>query len=88
MVSRGFSLVAVASLVEHRPGSEGARVKLLRAMWHLPGTGIEPVSPALASGFLVPEPPGKPSWEILISLASSPWVPTDLLCHRSLVGYS
>ena len=74
--------------MEHRLGSEGARIKLLRAMWDLPGPRIEPVSPALASGFLIPESPGKPSWEIFISLASSLWVPTDLLCHRSLMGYS
>ena len=28
-------------------------------MWDLPGAGIEPVSPALASGFLSTAPPGK-----------------------------
>ena len=28
-------------------------------MWDLPGPGIEPVSPALAGGFLTTEPPGK-----------------------------
>ena len=33
---------------------------LLRGTWDLPGPGIEPVSPALAGGFLTPEPPGKP----------------------------
>ena len=30
-------------------------------MWDLPGPGLEPVSPALAGGFLTTEPPGKPS---------------------------
>ena len=29
-------------------------------MWDLPGPGIEPVSPALAGGFLTTVPPGKP----------------------------
>ena len=29
-------------------------------MWDLPGPGIEPVSPASASGFFTTEPPGKP----------------------------
>ena len=29
-------------------------------MWDLPGPGIEPVSPALAGGFLSTVPPGKP----------------------------
>ena len=28
-------------------------------MWNLPGPGIEPVSPALAGGFLTTAPPGK-----------------------------
>ena len=28
-------------------------------MWDLPGPGLEPVSPALAGGFLTTEPPGK-----------------------------
>ena len=35
-------------------------------MWDLPGPGIEPVSPALAGGFLTPAPPGKsPNSEVL-----------------------
>ena len=29
-------------------------------MWDLPGTGLEPVSPALAGGFLTTAPAGKP----------------------------
>ena len=28
--------------------------------WDLPGPGLEPVSPALAGGFLTTAPPGKP----------------------------
>ena len=28
-------------------------------MWDLPGPGIEPMSPALAGGFLTTAPPGK-----------------------------
>ena len=28
-------------------------------MWDLPGPGLEPVSPALAGGFLTSVPPGK-----------------------------
>ena len=30
-------------------------------MWDLPGPGLEPVSPALAGGFLTTAPPGKPA---------------------------
>ena len=29
-------------------------------MWDLPGPGLEPVSPALAGGFLTTAPPEKP----------------------------
>ena len=29
-------------------------------MWDLPGPGLEPMSPALAGGFLATAPPGKP----------------------------
>ena len=29
-------------------------------MWDLPRPGIEPVPPALADGFFITEPPGKP----------------------------
>ena len=33
---------------------------MLRGMWDLPGPGLEPMSPALAGGFLTTVPPGKP----------------------------
>ena len=38
----------------------GAWALLLRSMWDLPGPGLEPMSPALAGGFLTTVPPGKP----------------------------
>ena len=34
-------------------------------MWDLPGSGMEPKSPALAGGFFTMEPPGKPKFHIL-----------------------
>ena len=37
-------------------------------MWDLPGPGTEPVSPALAGGFLTTAPPGKPYWCIFKKL--------------------
>ena len=37
-------------------------------MWDLPGPGLEPVSPALAGGFLTTAPPGKPQFPLLISI--------------------
>ena len=34
-------------------------------MWDLPGSGIEPVSPAPTGGFFATEPPGSPGTHIL-----------------------
>ena len=56
-------LIAVASLVrEHRFNSWvlRCRAQLLHGMWDLPGSEIEPMSPALAGGFFTTEPSGKP----------------------------
>ena len=39
---------------------QGLRAAKFRGMWDLPGPEIEPMSPALASGFFTTEPPGKP----------------------------
>ena len=40
-------------------------------MWDLPGPGLEPVSPALAGGFLTTAPPGKSLSVIFIAFATS-----------------
>ena len=48
-----------SAVVPRRLSSCGARAYLLHGMWDLPGPGLEPVSPALAGGFLTTEPPGK-----------------------------
>ena len=45
--------------LEYRLGS-CTRAQLLHRMWGLPGSGMEPVSPALAGGFFTTEPRGKP----------------------------
>ena len=58
----GFSSCGSWAL-ECRVSSSGAWAQLLRGMWDLPGPGIEPMSPALAGGFLTAAPPGKsPHW--------------------------
>ena len=44
---------------ECRLSSCGSQAQLLRGMWDLPGPGLEPMSPALAGGFLTTAPPGK-----------------------------
>ena len=58
VVVRGLSSCGAWAL-ERRLSSCGARAQLLCGMWDLPGLGIEPVSPALAGGFLTTVPPGK-----------------------------
>ena len=47
-------------VVAHGLSNCGARAQLLRGMWDLPGPRLEPVSHALAGGFLTTVPPGKP----------------------------
>ena len=46
--------------LEHRLYGCGALASLLLAMWDLPKSGNQPVSPALAGGFFTTEPPEKP----------------------------
>ena len=55
----GFSSCGSWAL-ERRLSSCGAQAELLRSTWDLPGPGLEPVSSALAGGFLTTAPPGKP----------------------------
>ena len=55
--------------LERRLSSCGTRAWLLSGMWDLPGPGIEPVSPALAGGFLTTVPPGKPTNSFLRQLS-------------------
>ena len=64
--------------LDHRLSSCGTQALLLHGMWDLPGPGLEPVSSALAGGFLTTAPPGKPSTNILYwgqpkHLAGSTW---------------
>ena len=58
VVARGLSSCGSRAL-ECRLSRCGARALLLHGMWDLPGPGLEPVSPALAGGFLTTAPPGK-----------------------------
>ena len=69
VAARGLSSFGPRAL-EHRLSSCGAQAELLRGMWDLPGPGIEPVSPALAGGFLTTTPPGKSSAPILGSVST------------------
>ena len=57
VVARGLSSCGSQAL-ELRLSSCDAQAQLLRGMWDLPRPGLEPVSPALAGGFLTTVPPG------------------------------
>ena len=57
-VARGLSSCGSRAL-DRRLSSCGAWAELLPGMWDLPGPGLEPVSPALAGGFLTTASPGK-----------------------------
>ena len=46
-------------------------------MWDLPGAGHEPMSPALAGGFLTTAPPGKPLGVLFIALTPLPLTLTN-----------
>ena len=66
----GFSLrqlLLLPSTGSRRAGfsSCGSRAQLLRGMWDLPRPGFEPVSPALAGGFLTTASPGTSGKSIL-----------------------
>ena len=63
----GFSSCGTRAL-ECRLSSCGTWAQLLRGMWDLPGPGLEPVSPALAGGFLTTAPPGKSFFLIGVDL--------------------
>ena len=63
--------------------SGGTRAQLLQDSWDFPGSGIEPVSPALQGGFLTTGPPGKP---LLFSCESLPLAQS--LRRKSVSGFS
>ena len=46
--------------LKHSLNSRGTQALLLCGRWDLPGSGIEPVSPASSDGFFTTESPGKP----------------------------
>ena len=49
-----------STVTAHGLSSCGTQADLPLGTWNLPGPGVEPVSPVLASGFFTPEAPGKP----------------------------
>ena len=84
IVVRGPLTIAASPVAEHRLQTRrlsncGSRAQLLRSMWYLPRPGLEPVSPALAGGFLTTAPPGKPTTVLsclhwCLPIQGNPWL--------------
>ena len=70
-------VVSVGGLIAGLPGPRdglsgcGPRSSLLHGMWDLPGSGMEPVSPALTGVFFTAEPAEKPCLHIFISVSKN-----------------
>ena len=62
------SSVAAFLSLERGINSCGARAQSLHSMRDLPGSGVEPMSPALAGRFSTTEPPRKPNDGDLMTL--------------------
>ena len=80
-MARGLSSCGLQAL-ERRLSRCGTRASLLRGMWDLPGPGLEPVSPALAGGFLTTAPPGKPRSSFLMQKVALIMEAADSLSHE------
>ena len=68
--------IAASPVAEHRLQMRGlsncgSQAQLLRGMWDPPRPGLEPVSPALAGGFLTTAPPGKSLFNLNIPFVSA-----------------
>ena len=82
--STGSRRTGFSSCGAHKLSSCGARAQLLRGMWDLPRPGLEPLSPALAGGFLTTAPPGKcpPPFQLgcLVMSCRSSFYKLDIKC--------
>ena len=88
LVERGLSDAQASVAMAHRLNSCGAQALLLGSMWDLAGSGIKPVSLALAGGFLTTEPPRKPLFaslneKILLSTPSPSQMSINMMVSYS-----
>ena len=61
----------VSWALEHKLNSYSLWARLLHGTWDLSGSGIKPVPPALAGGFLTSEPSGSPPGALEFTV--DPW---------------
>ena len=76
--------------LEHRVSSCGGWVKLLHGVWGFLGSGIKPVSSALARDFFTTAPPGKPSllvFELFLFWYSGNTAVVVRMCVRDETGH-
>ena len=81
IIGNGFSCCGAPALEHAGCSSCGTQASLLPSIWNFPGLRIEPVSPALAGGFLTTGPPGKSSHDLLMQLHHLTWY-----LHLSYIG--
>ena len=67
VVAGGELSSCITRALEHRLNSWGTQAWLLHSTRDLPGSRIEPMSPALAGGFFINEPSGKPKTTVSFS---------------------
>ena len=82
------SLVAEHRLQTRRLSSCGSRAQLLRGMWDSPRPGLEPVSPALAGGFLTSAPPGKPKFSQVFYVQTKVCICWTKIVHLTVHTFS
>ena len=81
---KAWALAAQASVVVARGlRSCGARALLLCGMWDLPRPRLEPVSPALAGGFLTIVPPGNSYLIFLLGSFFGLWLHLNVFFFNS-----
>ena len=83
VVARGLSSCGSQAL-EQSLSNCGAWASLLHSMWDLPGPGLEPVSPALAGGFLTTAPPGKSLTAVFKLASGHPGLEIKILYYCTL----
>ena len=66
LVEHRLQVVWALVVVAHGLSRYGLQAWLPLGMWNLPRPGMEPMSPALAGGFLTTGPAGKPHWVLFL----------------------
>ena len=74
--------------LQRRRSNCGTQAYLLRDLWDLPRSGIEPMSPALADGFFTTEPAGKPPESCSFDIFSQLKISSSIFLKNIIQSYS